>query len=230
MTTTAPDLATGPVSVRTAHRRVLLAAVVVAAPVLQVTGMLLHPPPASTPAGQLAVVAADPGLWFVVHVVAGAAGALFVLAGPVLAGLARSRGAVLATVGAVLTAVGGATLAIGFGAEAHLLSVAAGPGLDPAAMDALAAAEHHSPAMAMITIGVPLVGLGQIVLMAGLLWSRQVPRWQPAIVLVGLVASVAGAPGSLIGPIVLVPAVVGFVALAVGIARGRPEVSVVYGR
>ena len=225
MTTTAPDRATDPVAVRTAHRRALLAAAVVAAPVLQVTGMVLHPPLAPTPAGQLDVVAADPGLWFAAHVVAAAAGALFVLAGPVLAGLAQARGAVLATAGAVLTALGGATLAISFGAEAHLLLVAADPSLDPAAMDALAAAELHSPGVAMIMIGVPLTGLGQIVLMAGLLRSRQVPRWQPALVLAGLVASLAGAPGSLIGPIALVPAIVGYAVLAVGIARGRHEVT-----
>lgn len=213
-------LAPPAVAARTAAaRRVLLAVAVVAAPALQVAGMLLHPPLAEDPAGQLAIVAAEPGRWFVAHVVAASAAALFGVAAPALAGLARARGAALATAGAVLTVLGGATLAIAFGAEAHLLSVAADPSLDAAAMAALAALEHHSPAMTMILLGVPLVGVGQLLLAGALLRARTVPRWAPALVLAGLVVSLAGAPGSLLGPIALLPAVVGYAALAVTVAR-----------
>jgi hypothetical protein len=214
--TSAPPAVAGRTAV---VRRVLLGVAVVAAPALQVAGMLLHPPLAAEHADQLAIVAEDPGRWFVAHVVAASAAALFLVAAPALAGLARARGAAPATAGAVLTVLGGATLAIAFGAEAHLLSVAADPSLDAAAMTALAALEGHSPAMTMILLGVPLTGIGQILLAAGLLRARVVPRWAPALVLVGLLASIAGTPGSLIGPVLLLPAVVGYAALAVAVAR-----------
>ena len=221
---TAPVLDRAPSGVLTA-RRLLLAAVVVAAPALQVTGMLLHPPLGATPAEQLDIIAPSPTTWFATHVVAAAAGALYILAGPVLAGLARARGAAVATAGAVLTVLGGAVLAVGFGAEAHLLSLAVDPSLDRAAMVELAALEASAPAMTMIAIGVPLLGLGQLLLAGGLLASRAVPRWQPALVLAGYIASIAAAPGSILGPILLVPAVVGYAAIALTLARSNGRTS-----
>ncbi len=126
----------------------------------------------------------------------------------------------LATAGAVLAVLGGSTLAIAFGAEAHLLSVAADPSLDHEAMTALAELEPASPAAMFIMIGLPLIGLGQILLAVGLLRSRAVPWWAPTLVLVGLVASFAGGPpGSLLGPILMLPAVTGYLALAMSMTR-----------
>ncbi|MGI9062610.1 MAG: hypothetical protein ACR2FQ_02130 [Pseudonocardiaceae bacterium] len=203
-----------------AVRRVLLALAVAAFPVLQVTGMFLHAPLGETGAEQLAIVAQDPGRWFVQHVISASAGALLILAAPALAGLVRARGSALATTGAVLAVVGGAALTIAFGAEAHLLSQAADPSLDPAAMAALADLEPTSPVMLLIMAGLPLVGIGQLLLVAGLLRSRTVPWWAPTLVLVGLVGSFASAPGSLLGPVLLLPAVAGYLALAVLVARG----------
>ncbi|MDQ3151163.1 MAG: hypothetical protein M3R63_05365 [Actinomycetota bacterium] len=54
--------------------------------------------------------------------------------------------------------------------------------------------------------GLSLVGIGQLLLVAGLLRSRTVPWGAPTLV---LVASFAGAPGSLLGPVLLLPAVAG---------------------
>ncbi|MGH3929726.1 MAG: hypothetical protein ACRDTF_07090, partial [Pseudonocardiaceae bacterium] len=80
--------------------------------------------------------------------------------------------------------------------------------------------EPASPGAMLIMIGLPLVGLGQILLAAGLLRSRAVPWWAPTLVLVGLVASFAGGPpGSLLGPILMLPAVVGYFALAMSMIR-----------
>jgi hypothetical protein len=204
-------------------RRVLLAATVAAAPTLQIIGMLWHPAVAEHGADQLAIVATDPGRWSGTHLVAAVASGLYVLAAVALAALVRARGAVLATLGAVLSVAGGITLAIAFGAESHLLSVAADPSLDRTAMAQLAELEHSSPAAALIMTGLPLIGLGQILLAAGLLRSRVIPRWQPALVLIGLVSSLAAAPGSLVGPVLMLPAVVGYVAISVGMARSAPR-------
>lgn len=220
MSTTSTALGSDTVDrIRRAHR-ILLALAVALAPALQVTGMFLHPPLAEDPAGQLDIVAADPTLWFVTHVISASAAALFILAGPALASLAQTRGAVLATAGAVLTVLGGSALAIAFGAEAHLLSVASDPSLDHEAMAALAELEPASPAAMLIMIGLPLTGLGQILLAAGLLRSQAVPWWAPTLVLVGLVASLAGGPpGSLLGPILMLPAIAGYLALAISMTR-----------
>jgi len=71
----------------------------------------------------------------------------------------------------------------------------------------------------MLLAGFPLTGIGTILLMAGLLRSAAVPRWQPALVLVGTVASLAAAPGAAAGPFLLAPAVVGYAGLAWSVLR-----------
>ncbi len=55
-------------------------------------------------------------------------------------------------------------------------------------MAALANLEPASPAVTMLMIGFPLVGLGQLLLAAGLLLSRAVPWWAPALALAVAVA------------------------------------------
>ena len=204
--------------IRTA-RAVLLALAVGGAPVLQMSNFLTHPEVPATGAGLLELVARDPGGWFRIHAVAGASAVLSIVAAVALASLVRSRGAVLATVGATLAALGGGMLAIAFGAEAHLVSLAANPSLDRAAMTALVDLEPASPATALLMAGFPVAGIGSLLLAVALLRSRSVPRWMPALVLLGLVASLAASPGSHIGPVLLAPAVIGYLALAREVVR-----------
>ena len=200
-------------------RRALLALAVAAAPLVQLAGVVPHPELPEDAAGALAVVAADPGQWFRIHLLAATAAVLFVVTALVLASLVRGRGAALATAGATLLVVGAGALAIAFGAEAHLLSVAADPSLDRGAMVELAELEEDSPAMSLLNVGFPLVGLGTLLLMTGLLRSRAVPVWQPALVLVGTVTSLAAAPGSDLAPLLFAPSVAGYLALAWSVAR-----------
>jgi hypothetical protein len=207
-------------------RRVLLALAVAAAPLLQLAGMLPHPALPEDPAQALAVVAEDAGEWFWIHVVAASSAALSIVAMLTLAGLVRRRGAGLATTGAVLAVLGGAALAIAFGAEAQLWSLAADPSLDRAAMVELVALEHDSPGLALLMAGFPLAGIGSLLVMAGLLRSGTVPRWQPGLVVVGLLASLPAAPGSDLGPLLFAPAVVGQLALALSVLRSGSPASV----
>jgi hypothetical protein len=209
-------------------RRALLALAVAAAPLLQLAGMLPHPVMPEDAAQALAVVAEDPGGWFRIHVIAAASAAMSIVAVLALAGLARRRGRGLATTGAVLAVLGGGALAIAFGAEAQLWSLAADPSLDRAAMTELVALEHDSPGLALLMAGIPLAGIGSLLVMAGLLRSGAVPRWQPGLVVVGLLASLAAAPGSSIGPLLFAPAILGHLALAVSVLRvgGREPTTV----
>lgn len=201
-------------------RRALLALPVAAAPLVQLAGVVPHPELPDDAAGALAVVAEDPDRWFRIHLLAAVAAVLFVVAAVALASLVRRRGAGLAAAGAALLVAGGGVLAIAFGAEAHLLSVAADPSLDRSAMVALARLEEDSPAMSLLSVGFPLVGIGTLLLMAGLIRSRAVPRWQPALVVLGTLTSVAAAPGSDLAPLLFAPSLAGYLALATSVARG----------
>jgi hypothetical protein len=200
-------------------RAVLLAIAVGGAPVLQMSNFLTHPEVPATGAGLLELVARDPGGWFRIHAIAAASAVLSIVSAMALASLVRRRGAVLATVGAALATVGGGMLAIAFGAEAHLASLAADPSLDRAAMSALLDLEPASPATALLMAGFPVSGIGSLLVAVALLRSRAVPRWLPALVLLGLVASIFSAPGSHVGPLLLAPAVVGYLGLAREVVR-----------
>ena len=203
-------------------RRALLALPVALAPVLQIAGMLPHPELPDSAAGSLALVAEDPGAWWRMHLLAASAAFLFALAAAPLASLARDRGSRLAATGAVLLVLGCGALTVAFSAEAHLWSLAADPSLDRDAVVPLVALEEGSPAMALLGAGFPLVGVGTLLLMTGLLRSGRVPRWQPALVLAGTIASLGAAPGSDLGPLLLSPAAVGYVLLAREVLRQRP--------
>lgn len=203
-------------------RRLLLAAAVAGAPLLQVAGMVPHPELGATAADSLALVAEDPAGWFQMHALASGAAMLSIVASLALASLVRGRGAVLATVGATAAALGGAALAFAFAAEAHLWSLAADPSVDPAAGAAVAALEEGSPAMTFLMAGFPLSGIGSLLLMSALVRSRVVPRWQPLLVVMGTVTSIAAPPGSDLGPVLFLPSVLGMLLLARAVARPQP--------
>lgn len=90
-------------------------------------------------------------------------------------------------------------------------------------MDALARLEEDSAAVSLLMTGFPLFGLGTILLMSGLIRSRSVPWWQPALVLLGTFTSFAAAPGSDLGPLLFAPSVMGYLALAWSVGRPAPD-------
>ena len=203
-------------------RRALLALAVAGTPLLQIAGMVPHPELAGTAAQTLAIVAEDPAEWFWIHLLAAAAAALGIVSTLALASLVRGRGAALATIGAAMSVVGLFFLVFAFAAEAQLMSIAADPSLDPATMAPLLDLQEEGPAMAMLAAGFPLSGIGGLLLHAGLIRSRVVPRWQPALVVFGTFTSIAATPGLAIGPLLFLPSVIGMLFLAVAVAKGAP--------
>lgn len=202
-------------------RRLLLAAAVAVAPALQVAGMASHPHMEGHHV--LDVVGADPQRWLWVHAVAALAAMTYLVALPALAGLPRRSGALLATVGAVVAVAGSVCLAAGFVGEAHMLPIVAGADLERSAAEGLVALEEESLAFRAIGLGLPLAGIGQLLLAVGLLRSRVVAWWKPALVVAGLLASLAVPPGEVLGAWLMGLAVLGYVALAVDVARGPRE-------
>ena len=199
-------------------RGVLLALVVALPTALQMPGFALHPVLPDTTAGVVDVVADDPVLWSLIHLSSAVAAALFVLSAPVLASLVRRRGAGLATVGAAMVVVGGIALSTAFAGEVAHASLA-DPSVDRAAAVTVLELEEGGLAPVLLAAGFPLTGIGTILLMAGLLRSRVVPRWQPALVLVGTLGSLAAAPGAELAPYLLSPALVGYAGLAWSVLR-----------
>lgn len=204
-------------------RRVLLALVVAATPLVQLAGMIPHPDLGGSSAETLAIVAQDPDEWFWIHLVAAVAATLSIVSALTLASLVRGRGAALAITGAAMSVVGGFLLTFAFAAEAQLMSLAAHPSLDPVAMAPLLDLQEEGVAMTMLEAGLPFAGIGGLLLMCGLLRGRVVPRWQPALILFGTFTSIAATPGLAIGPLLFLPSVIGTLCLAVTVARG-PQV------
>ncbi len=202
-------------------RRVLLALAVALAPLVQVAGMVPHPELPDTAAATLALVAEDRAEWIRIHLLAATSALLSIVASLALAALVRGRGAALATLGATLGALGGGALALAFASEAYLHALAADPSLDRAAMAQLLDRFDDSSALTLLLAGFPLAGLGTVLLMSGLLRSRAVPLWQPALVLVGMVVSFGATPGLSWGPLLFAPAALGQLALASSVLR-RP--------
>ena len=204
-----------------AHRA-LLALAVAGTPLLQIAGMAPHPQLADSAAETLAIVAEDPAQWFRIHLLAAAAAALGIVSTLALSSLVRGRGAALATTGAVMSVVGLFFLVFAFAAEAQLMSIAADPSLDPAAMAPLLNLQEQGPGMGLLGAGFPLVGIGGLLLHAGLIRSRVVPLWQPALVVLGTFTSIAATPGLAIGPLLFLPSVIGMLFLAAAVARSAP--------
>jgi hypothetical protein len=78
----------------------------------------------------------------------------------------------------------------------------------------------------LLLIGLPASGLGQLLLAGGLLRSRQVTWWKPALVLAGLLGSLFAPPGSVAGPFVMLLAVAGYAGLVPDVAGGRRRMAV----
>jgi hypothetical protein len=143
-------------------RRALLALPVALAPLLQIAGMLPHPVLPDSAAGALALVAQDPGSWWRMHLLAACASSC----SPSPRRRSRRWRATAGAgwpppAGAVLVALGGGALTVAFSAEAHLWSLAGDPSLDQDALVGIVALEDSSPAMALLGLGFPLVGLGR---------------------------------------------------------------------
>lgn len=164
-------------------------------------------------------VEASPDAWLAGHVFMGVGGILLLLGLVALPRLVRGRGRRPVAVGVTLAAVGAASSALGDVAHGALAYVLVG---EVDAEQSLQIQERlfTQPLLAAVSMPALLLPLGMVVLGAGLLYSRAVPR--PAAVLV-LVAPIAVQLGytmtALPMPLMVLPLVAGLAWLAVIVAR-----------
>lgn len=198
-------------------RRALVALPLALAPAMQTASAAVHP---HLHGEILDVVAADPAAWQRMHLIAALAAMGYLVGLPALAALPRRRGSLLVTVGAVVAVLGSLCLAIGFVAEAHMLPLLAQSGLEREAALALTDAEEASLPFQLIGAGLPLAGIGQLLLAVGLIRSRVVAWWKPALVVAGLLTSLPVPVGNPLAAVLMGMAVVGYAALTVDVVRG----------
>jgi hypothetical protein len=161
--------------------RLLAPTAIVVGAVVAGTGMALHI--GATPEDErLAIAIAEDSLWLTTHLLLGfgfvllafgLANSLFVL---------RGRGARLTGVGAVVGALG--ALVMSFSDLTHgAVGFALGTHVTPATSMEIHMAYFEHPAILGMNTGPLLLPLGMILLGAGLLRSRAVPRWMPVVVM-----------------------------------------------
>lgn len=207
--------------------RRLLAVAIVLQPLLVGLNALFHPAIEFTASGILAGAAESATTWYAVHMIA-ALGALLTI--PAVLGLrtlVRERGRPVANIGVGAGIFAGAILGIAFGIEASVMRLAVSSGLDRPSALALSETLMGSPESFAVPVGVVAFVLGGILLAAALLAGRVVPRWQAGLYLIGTLATLAGAPGSPLGPIAFAIVTVAAVFLAGHVTRGDAEPSLV---
>ena len=186
----------------------LLAASLVAQPVLLGINALFHPEVELSGDSILAGAAEGPRSWYVVHVVA-ALGAAFGL--PMALALRRllpARRALADTaVGAsILSAF---LLSTSFMAEASAFQLFVESDISREAALTLADDYTGTPEFFAVGAGVLLAAVSAVLFGIALLRDRRVPRWQPAALMLGTFATFVAVPGTPLGP-------VGFAVVAVG--------------
>jgi hypothetical protein len=128
-----PPRPAAPPAARSGTARRLLAAAVIAQPLLIGVNATFHPEVEMTAAGLLAGAAADPTRWYLVHLIAAVGAALGAVAAVGLRTLITDRGRRAGNVAVGAAALGAVVLAITFGAEASLFRSVTVAGVDPAA-------------------------------------------------------------------------------------------------
>jgi hypothetical protein len=164
-------------------------------------------------------VEASPDAWLTGHVFMGVGGILLLLGLVALPRLFRGRGRRVVAVGVTLAAVGAASSALGDLAHGALAYVLVG---EVPAEQSLHIQERlfTQPLLAAVSMPGLLLPLGMIVLGAGLLYSRAVPRPLAVLVIVAPIAVQLGyMVTSLPMPLMVLPLVAGMGWLALIVAR-----------
>lgn len=198
----------------------LLAAAVIAAPLLITANSLFHPTVEMSGESILAGARTGPTTWFVVHVVAASGALLGVPAAFGLRELVPGRARRLATSGLAFALLGAPILAMSFAAEASVLRLAAAD-LDVSAGEALAEAYTGTPEFYAVGLGVVATTLGSLLLGLALHRSGAVARWQATTYLLATLATVIAPPGTAVGPAAFGVVTLVSVSFAVRVARVR---------
>lgn len=96
-------------------------------------------------------------------------------------------------------------------------------GLDGAGALAITQAFIGAPEFFAVPVGVLAFTLAGVLLASALLVARAAPRWQGGLYLIGTLATLAGAPGSPLGPIAFAIVTVAAAFLARYVVRGISE-------
>lgn len=164
----------------------------IASPLILLASALVSPDIKSSEADQLAVVAQDPGRYYLFTVLIFVSTALWL---PIVLGfmyMVRERAALLGNVGGSLAFLG--TL-VGVGDAISQLYIwqMVSPGADRAQMVALLARfDNASGAAIFFRIGGPALVIGMVLLSVALYRARAVPTWAAAGVAVGTLLNIAG--------------------------------------
>lgn len=193
------------------HSRVLILAAAIAAPILFVAGQALLPALGRDADTAFALMLAHRDQLIVSRLLT-TAGAFLLL--PAL-WLVSTLGGRVTRVGGVIAGVGTFFNAVSQVVQGYAAWAATSPGLDHAAtMQILLRVDEGVVGLPVGYWSVPVFGLGLVILGVGLLVSRSVPWWMPALLLIGVVAAFFTAG---LGPIVAVtqaPLAVALIALA----------------
>jgi energy-converting hydrogenase Eha subunit A len=203
---------------RTARR--LLAAAVIAQPLLIGVNALFHPSTEFTAPGILAAADQDPDRWYVVHLVAALGALLTVPAVLGLRSLVRERGRRVANAGVAAGICAAVLLGIAFGIEASVMRVVATSDIERAAATAVIERFLETPEFFAVPGGVLAFTLAGVLLSIALLAARAVPRWQASLYLAASLATLGGAPGSPIGLLAFAALTAAAVFLARHVADG----------
>ena len=197
--TTASDFA--PSTVPSGSRTTLVASGLALGAIGVASVLLWHPWPTRDRFGYGDIAPIRDAMWQAIVIDAIAFCVMALTLSIVVCGLARTRGAVLATIGAVITTLGGIAFAMGefgfvavawYATEPDAVSVAEGTELLAYSVD------HPEHGMVVQMAGFLLFTVGSLLLVIALIRARSVPLWLPIAFIVLVVAQFAPVPSRIL--------------------------------
>jgi hypothetical protein len=207
-----------PVTTMSSLRQRIALAAVVAAPVLAVVGSGLQPKDSSHDAVQLARFDAHPDKAYVGYLVAAIGFWLFLPAATSLAQLFRHRGSRVGPAACMVMAVGAVAFGAGSLLEGTALKLLDSTGIDHASALAFVHAANKDAVAGLPWMIGMLMMLGFLAIAVTLLYARDLPWWQPALLIVGVVGVFAGGQGTT-SIFLGLPIIAAFASLAWSISR-----------
>lgn len=205
-------------------RRYLLAGAMVLCPVLLLTGTALEVDTGDSGLEEVTLVAAERGQFYASTLLLALGLVLLTPTALGLMQLARRRGGALATIGGGLLFVAGSAAAAGIFMYGAVLAVASDAGLPREEMGQFARVASESGYTAPpFFLGFFGISIGLVLLGIALLRARTVPRWMPALLVVGAFTTFFGQGGTAVTLLTTSPLLV-LVGFAAALVRPHGEI------